>query len=233
MQLFYVPEITGNSIILNEHESKHAIKVMRLKRKDLIQLTDGKGGLYTAEIIEANPGSCRLEIIESQQHFGRRRYHTHIAIAPTKNNERLEWFIEKATEIGVDEISFIFCDKSERKTVKMERMEKILISAMKQSIKAYLPRLNKTLPLAEFLANKEADQKFIAHCHNDHLPHLKNEVKKEKSVIVLIGPEGDFSSNEIEQAKKFHFNEISLGDARLRTETAGIVACHIINLFND
>jgi 16S rRNA (uracil1498-N3)-methyltransferase len=232
MQLFYLPGISGSEITLDETESKHVVRVLRLGKGDSIFCTDGTGGFYSALITDANPKKCRLSIIESSQHAGEKKYYSHIAIAPTKNNDRLEWFLEKATEIGVDEISLLLCENSERRTVKTDRMEKVLISAMKQSVKAYLPKLNEPVSFNEFIAGSNADQKFIAHCRENNLPHMKSFVQKEKSVLALIGPEGDFSISEVENAIKYGFAAISLGDSRLRTETAGIVACHIVNLAN-
>jgi len=232
MQLFYVPGISGSEIILDETESKHAVKVLRLGKGDRILCTDGAGGFYTASITDANPKHCRLNVIESKQQAGKRNYYIHIAIAPTKNNERLEWFLEKATEIGIDEVSLLLCDNSERRKVKTDRLEKVGISAMKQSMKAYLPKLNEPVPFNEFITGSNAGQKFIAHCRENNLPHLKNLVQIEKSVLLMIGPEGDFSVNEIENANQHGFESISLGDSRLRTETAGIVSCHIVNLAN-
>jgi 16S rRNA (uracil1498-N3)-methyltransferase len=232
MHLFYVPGISGSEIILEETESKHAVKVLRLGKGDTILCTDGTGGFYTASITDANPKRCRLSIIEAKQQAGKKNFYIHIAIAPTKNNERLEWFLEKATEIGIDEISLLLCDNSERKSVKTDRLEKVLVSAMKQSVKAYLPKLNEPVPFNEFIARSKTDLKFIAHCRENNLPHLKNLVQKENSVLILIGPEGDFSSMEIETAIQHQFEAISLGDSRLRTETAGIVSCHIVNLVN-
>jgi 16S rRNA (uracil1498-N3)-methyltransferase len=232
MQLFYVPGISGSEIILDETESKHVVRVLRLGKGDSIFCTDGTGGFYTALITDANPKKCRLSIIESSRYAGEKNYYIHIAIAPTKNNDRLEWFLEKATEIGIDEISLILCENSERRTVKTDRLEKVLISAMKQSVKAYLPKLNEPVSFSEFIAGSQGDQKFIAHCRENNLPHMKGLAQKGKSVLTLIGPEGDFSISEIENGVEHGFEAISLGDSRLRTETAGIVACHIVNLTN-
>ncbi len=233
MQLFYIPDISGEEIYLDEAESKHAVKVLRLGIGSRIQLTDGKGGFYTAEITEPHPKRCRLEIIEFKPQYGKRNFFTHIAIAPTKNNDRMEWFLEKATEIGIDEVSFILCENSERRSIKPERMEKVTISAMKQSLKAYLPKVNDISSFEEFIRNCNCSQKYIAHCRSEEIPHLKNEVLKDVPVVILIGPEGDFSTNEVSQAKMHGFREISLGNSRLRTETAGVVACHIVSLANE
>ena len=233
MQLFYIPEIKNNEAILDPVESKHAVKVLRLTNGSNVQIVDGKGGFYEAEIADANPKKCRLKIRNSTQNFGKRNFRLHVAIAPTKNNDRLEWFLEKATEIGIDEITPLITKHSERKTVNLERMEKKMISAMKQSLKAYLPKLNEAVAFNQLIASASEQEKFIAHCYEGNKPHLKSVVNKSTGVLVLIGPEGDFSRDEIELAGEKGFTGISLGNARLRTETAGIVACHIVNLIND
>lgn len=233
MHLFYVPNISGAEVILDETESKHAIRVLRLEKGEKIRLIDGEGGFYLAEIADANPKKCKLAIIESERSFGKRDFHLHIAIAPTKNNERLEWFLEKATEIGIDEITPLIAERSERKTVNPERLEKILVSAMKQSVKAYLPRLNSPQSFKELVKQPSNGKKFIAYIEEKQSVHLKNVVEKNDNVLVLIGPEGDFSPAEVQLALQNGFQPVSLGDSRLRTETAGIVACHIVNLAND
>ena len=233
MQLFYVPDISGAEAFLNEAESKHAIKVLRLHNDDTIQLVDGKGGFYKTKISDANPKKCRLKITNTQTDFGKKDFHLHIAIAPTKNIDRFEWFLEKVTEIGIDEITTLLTEHSERKTVKTERLEKILISAMKQSVKAYLPILNEIAPFHDLVSTATCKNKFIAHCNDGEKNHLKNAVEKGEDVLVLIGPEGDFSPDEIKFAKEHGFREISLGNSRLRTETAGVIACHIVNLANE
>ncbi|KJF43826.1 16S rRNA (uracil(1498)-N(3))-methyltransferase [Draconibacterium sediminis] len=233
MQLFYVPTISGAEVILDETESKHAVRVLRLKEGDEIELVDGKGGFYKARIQNANPKKCQLSIIESQTEFGKKDFHLHIAIAPTKNIDRTEWFLEKCTEIGIDEVTPLLSEHSERKVIKPERLEKILVSAMKQSVKAYLPKLNELTKLSDLLTQATETKKFIAHCNEGEKPHLKNVVKPGEEVLILIGPEGDFSPEEVELALENGFEAISLGNARLRTETAGVVACHIVNLAND
>ena len=233
MQLFYVPNISGTEVILDDTESKHAVRVLRLTEGTSVELIDGKGGFYTAEIADANPKKCRLTITNTQKNFGKKNFHLHMAIAPTKNIDRFEWFLEKATEIGVDEITPLLCEHSERKVIKPERLEKILISAMKQSLKAYLPKLNELITLKDFISKTTDKNKFIAHCYDDPKPHLKDIVDSHSKVLILVGPEGDFSLEEVELAKASGFNEVSLGNARLRTETAGVVACHIVNLANE
>jgi 16S rRNA (uracil1498-N3)-methyltransferase len=233
MQLFYVPEITGDSVILDETESKHIVKVLRMRENDRVKLIDGKGGIFEAEIADLHPKKCRLSILNVQKKDSRKGFWLHIAIAPTKNIARYEWFLEKATEIGVDEITPLLSEHSERKVVKFERSEKILISAMKQSQKAFLPKLNELTSFNEFIQNTSEKQKFIAHCNNGEKNHLKNAIQKGNDTVILIGPEGDFSPDEILEAKEKGFEEISLGDERLRTETAGVAACHIANLMNE
>lgn len=233
MHLFYTPDLSGKIYTLNESESKHCIKVLRLSVNDQVQLIDGKGGFYTAQISEANPKRCSVEIIKEVKEFGKRNHYLHIAIAPTKNNDRFEWFLEKATEIGIDEITPIICEHSERKVIKPERLEKIIISAVKQSIKAYKPKLNNIISYQDFIASEFQGDKFIAHCEENEKAALKTTYKQGNSALVLIGPEGDFDPNEIALAKENNFQEISLGESRLRTETAGVVACHTINLLNE
>ena len=233
MQLFYVPEITGDQVTLDETESKHVVKVLRMREGDRVKLIDGKGGVYEAEIAVLNPKKCRLSILNIQKETSRKNFRLHIAVAPTKNIARFEWFLEKATEIGVDEITPLLSEHSERKVIKHDRSEKILISAMKQSQKAFLPELNELTSFNQFIQKISEKQKFIAHCNEGAKTHLKNAIQNGSDLVILIGPEGDFSSDEVLAAKEKGFEEISLGDERLRTETAGIVACHIANLMND
>jgi len=233
MQLFYVPNISGAEVILDETESKHAIRVLRLIVGNQVQIIDGKGGFYEAEIIDANQKKCRLSIVKSTSEFGKKDFHLHIAIAPTKNTDRFEWFLEKATEIGIDEITPLLTSHSERKSINPERLEKILVSAMKQSLKAYLPKLNKLTSFKELVVNNKTKNKFIAYCDDIQKTHLKELTKKGNDTLILIGPEGDFSPEEVQLATVNGFEVVSLGTARLRTETAGIVACNIVNLANE
>ena len=233
MQLFYVPNISGTEVFLNETESKHAVRVLRLREGDKVQVIDGVGGFYKTEISEVHPKRCKLQITQTIKNFEKKNFKLHIAIAPTKNIDRFEWFLEKCTEIGIDEITPLLTEHSERKVIKPERLEKILVSAMKQSLKAYLPKLNELKSFKNLIANSGSSEKFIAHCNEGEKKHLKNNITKGDNVLILIGPEGDFSPEEIELAKENGFKEISLGNARLRTETAGIVACHIVNLANE
>ena len=228
MQLFYL-ENPENEIILSSEESKHATRVLRKKKGDVLDFTDGKGNLYKAEITLADSRKCRLQIVSSDQKEKQHNYHLHIAIAPTKNMDRFEWFLEKATEIGIDEITPIICSRSERKVIKTERGNRILLSAMKQSLKYHLPKLNEAINLNDFIKQDFEGAKYIAHCEDGEKKELKTRNKTEKSLI-LIGPEGDFSQKEIELALQNQFKAVSLGTSRLRTETAGIVAVHTINI---
>lgn len=233
MQLFYIPKITGKIIKLDPTESKHAVKVLRLSKGDSVQIVDGKGGFFEAEILEDNPKGCRLKVLNSTMEYGKKEFKLHIAIAPTKNIDRFEWFLEKSTEIGINEITPIISEHSERKIIKPDRLEKIMVSAMKQSVKAYLPVLNELTTFKTLVSSSKAEKKFIAHCNEGEKRHLKDEISNGDNTLILIGPEGDFSDEEVELAKENEFREISLGNSRLRTETAGIVACHIVNLAND
>lgn len=223
MHLFYQPNIF--SMILSEEESLHAVKVLRLQAGDDIVIVDVAGGYYQAKITLPHHKKCGFEIVESLQDYCRRNYKLHIAIAPTKNIERLEWFIEKAVEIGVDEITPVICRYSERKIIKADRLEKIIVSAAKQSIKAFFPKLNPLCTFDELLKQHHAKAKFIAHCYPEEKALLKDLLPGQDDVLILIGPEGDFSQEEVEKAIKNGFLPMSLGESRLRTETAGVVAC--------
>jgi 16S rRNA (uracil1498-N3)-methyltransferase len=234
MQLFYTPDIdaASSTYFLNEEESKHGIRVLRLQAGDQVQLIDGKGNFYTAAITDAHPKRTQLQIVSVQKEFNKRNHYLHIAVAPTKNIERLEWFLEKATEIGIDEISLIICQRSERKEAKVERLNKIITAAIKQSIKAYHPVLNEPVHLSKLLPTKFNGQKLIAHCEPGGKQALKELVKPEGKYLILIGPEGDFSPKEIEDALKNDFKAITLGESRLRTETAALEACFEVNFLN-
>lgn len=232
MALFHVPNFASGTV-LPEEESQHAVKVLRLQIGSEINIVDGVGGFYIARITNPHPKHCGFEIIETQTEYGKRDYKLHIAIAPTKNIERLEWFIEKATEIGIDEITPIVCRFSERKMIKEERLDKIIVSAAKQSLKAYFPTLNPLCTFDELMKKHKASQKFIAHCYEDDKKLLQNEIQKSSDILILIGPEGDFSKEEVQQAIALGFIPVSLGNSRLRTETAGVVACHTSAIINQ
>jgi len=227
MQLFYCPEVFEGSSCLSKEESKHCVKILRKQEGDTIHLIDGLGTFYKVKITLASPKQVLFKI-EKTWKEELRPYSLHIAIAPTKNNDRFEWFLEKATEIGIDEITPIICDHSERKVIKNERMEKIILAASKQSLKAKLPLLNPAISFKEFLSKQHLSDCFIAHCEGQDKTSLQSVVSK--NTLILVGPEGDFSSNEIERALSKGIKAVNLGKSRLRTETAGIVACHTIAL---
>jgi 16S rRNA (uracil1498-N3)-methyltransferase len=233
MHIFYTPELSGKIYILDETESKHCVRVLRLEKGDEITLVDGRGGFFTAEITDPNPKRCAVNLTKSELDFGLRNFQVHVAIAPTKNMDRIEWFLEKATEIGINRVTPLLCRFSERKEIKHDRLEKVMVSAMKQSLKAYLPQLDELTKFNEFVRQPFEGQKFIAHCEEQHRELLKNVVISGGKYLILIGPEGDFSSEEIEMAIAAGFVPVSLGDSRLRTETAGVVACHTFNLLNE
>jgi len=233
MHLFYTPDLyQETSYTLNEEESRHCTKVLRLHEGDIIHLIDGRGGFYTAEVLNANPKSTQIKIIEKQSEYGKRNHYLHIAIAPTKSIERLEWFLEKATEIGIDEITPLICDRSERKDVKVERLNKVITSAVKQSLKAYHPKLNEAVKFKNFVSSKISGIKFIAHCMNEEKFTLKEKFIPNDEYLVLIGPEGDFSREELKDALNKEFFPLTLGVSRLRTETAALEACFELNFLN-
>ena len=225
MQLFYAPEITTPLYTLPEEESGHCVRVLRLREGDSLHITDGRGTLYRAVVEDPHPKRCTIRIVEEHTEWEKRPYRLTIAVAPTKNIDRIEWFVEKATECGIDRIVPVLCDHSERKVIKGERLEKIAISAMKQSLKAYLPTIEPLTPLCEVLAEPFEGTKLIAHCEEDmERIFMGEKIQGGENVMVLIGPEGDFSREEIEAARKAGFTEISLGNSRLRTETAALAA---------
>jgi len=232
--IFYTPDINGLRHTLNEEESAHAVRVLRLKAGDEVTLVDGRGGLYRAQINQIHHKHCEVEILEHQRDYGKRPYQLHIGIAPTKNIDRFEWFIEKATEIGIDKITPLLCERSERKQVNTERLQRIMIAAMKQSKKAYLPKLNGMTALGKWLETQAATGCcYIAHCNDGDMQLLKYAYQPGQNATIAIGPEGDFSMQEVTQAFACGFKGVSLGTSRLRTETAGIVACHSVYFMNE
>jgi len=233
MHLFYTPDINSEIYTLEEQESKHCIRVLRLKTGDEITLTDGIGNMYFTKIIDDHPKRCKVQVVEVEKEYGKRLFKIHIAVAPTKNIARTEWFIEKATEIGIDEITPLICEHSERKTTKTERLAKVVTSAVKQSLKAYHPVINDSVEFKKFITQEFDGEKFIAYCSDEYRDSLKNIYRKGKDALVLIGPEGDFSPAEVDLAIKHGFKPVSLGSSRLRTETAALFACCVVNLRND
>ncbi len=234
MQLFYNPNINDTTTLFSfeKEESKHIVKVLRKKEGDRLHITNGEGWLFNAEIVSPNTNKCLAKVV-SKTLQPKRNYQLHLAVAPTKMNDRYEWFLEKATEIGIDTITPIICDHSERKIIKTERFEKILQSGMKQSLNCYLPKLNNAITLKDFLNQEFTGDLFIAHCEETDRKSLKQQLKPNHNITILIGPEGDFSTKEITLAIKNKFIPVTLGNTRLRTETAAIVACHCVAFVNE
>ncbi|MEJ1222322.1 16S rRNA (uracil(1498)-N(3))-methyltransferase [Sediminicola sp. 1XM1-17] len=234
MQLFYNPEINleTQQFTFPTDESKHIVKVLRKKTGDTLQISNGQGDMFVAEILFPDHKKCTAKVIE-KTHYDPKPYTLHMAVAPTKLNDRFEWFLEKATEIGITEITPIICDHSERKVIKKDRMDKVIQSAMKQSLQAYLPLLNEAITLKEFLSNSMEGDLFIAHCEEKEKTELNMRARPKSNTTILIGPEGDFSTNEIAMALEKGFLPVALGQTRLRTETAAIVACTTLALKNQ
>lgn len=228
MQLFYFQN-PKDEFTLSVEESNHIIKVLRKKQGDTLFFTDGKGCEYTVKISSINKKSCSVVIINKKKQDKKHKGHLHIAIAPTKNISRFEWFLEKSTEIGIDEITPIICSNSERKVINHERCNKIIISAMKQSLKHYLPKLNDIITFKKFTEKNIQGVKYIAHCHESK-KLIFHKLKKTNKTTILIGPEGDFSKEEIELAVNKNIKSITLGKMRLRTETAAVTSVLINNI---
>ena len=231
MHLFYLSTIEGNAGVLSEEESWHCMKVLRSKEGDMILATDGLGNIYRGRLSKIHHKGSLVEIIETKQ-VPRNHWQTHVAMAPTKNTDRFEWFLEKATEIGIDEITPLICENSERETVKLPRLEKVLVSAMKQSLKAWLPKLNEPVRFKKFVSGGIQGQKFIGYCETGNESALERLYIPGNDAVILIGPEGDFSKTEVDLATASGFVPVSLGASRLRTETAGVMACHTVELMN-
>jgi 16S rRNA (uracil1498-N3)-methyltransferase len=234
MQLFYAPQLDSSVSQFNfsEEESKHITKVLRKKEGDILNITNGIGYWFEAKIILADMKKCRVEIFDTTKHHPTKHW-LHMVVAPTKLNDRFEWFLEKATEIGVNEITPIICERSERRTIKIERLRKVVESGMKQSLQTFLPKLNEAITYKEFMAKTHEGLLFIAHCEDGEKMDLKRRVAPDQDVTILIGPEGDFSKSEIELAYQNEFLPVSLGRNRLRTETAAIVACTVVTTINN
>ncbi|MBQ4499613.1 MAG: 16S rRNA (uracil(1498)-N(3))-methyltransferase [Alistipes sp.] len=235
MQLFYAPEITIPRYTLPEEESKHCLRVLRMELGDELHLTDGRGTMYRCKVVDANAKRCTVEVVERIDNYEPLPYRLTMAVAPTKNIDRFEWFLEKATEVGITEIYPIECDHSERRQIKLDREQKVITAAVKQSLKAYHPTLHPLTDLRTLLTMEFDGEKYIAHC-NDTLgerEYLGKLIKKGGNVLILIGPEGDFSPEEITFALRNGFKPISLGKQRLRTETAAVIATVITATVNS
>ncbi len=234
MQLFFNPNIdeTTESFSFDKEESRHIIKVLRKKDSDILHVTNGFGLLFETQITLASDNKCTVEVL-SITNAEKPKFHLHLAVAPTKMNDRFEWFLEKATEIGIQEITPIFCDRSERKVINRDRFEKIILSAMKQCNETFLPKLNEAISFKDFIKQQQNGLQLIAHCEETDKKSLKEVLKPNEDVTILIGPEGDFSEKEIALALENNYKPVTLGNTRLRTETAAVVACHSVVFFNE
>lgn len=234
MHQFYLTDLSAETVTLDEDESKHAVRVLRLAKGDELVLIDGKGTRATAVVDDDHPKRCSLRILSRQKESTGRNFRLHLAIAPTKNTDRIEWFLEKAVEIGIDRLSLLHCEHSERVNYKIDRLEKIAVAAMKQSQQSWLPQIDPLLSFGEFIRKIEnVPQKFIANYPASEKKHLKSLIRPGQDILTLIGPEGDFSPAEIEAALQSGFTAASLGETRLRTETAALVAVMTAQLANS
>jgi len=234
MQVFYAPGIKGEKCVLDATESKHCIKVLRLRKNQQVTLIDGTGNLYEGIIEEPDPEACVIRITKVTKDSQPRSYKLHLAVSPLKNPERFDWLIEKCVEIGVDEITPLICKNTEKKNIKTDRINKIIISAMKQSLKTHLTILNEVIDFKNFISRDFKGTKLIAHCSvNFYRVSVPEVYRKRDDALFLIGPEGDFTDEEIRDAEKMGYRSVHLGPSRLRTETAGIAACHSIYLLNQ
>lgn len=235
MQLFYAADFTAPEYMLSEEESRHAVKVLRLMEGDTLYITDGQGNLYRCEVASAHQKHCLVRVVEHFEEFEKMPYRLTMAVAPTKNIDRYEWFLEKATEIGVTEFVPLVSEHSERKVIKQEREEKVITAAVKQSLKAYHPVLSEITPFEKLVRSEFAGRKLIAHCGNaiKEKKYLASTLRKGEDVLVLIGPEGDFSPEEVRLAVENGFEEITLGTQRFRTETAAVVAVDMVSIVNN
>lgn len=234
MNYFFNPTLDNSvsQFSLDQEESRHIVKVLRRQAGDRLYITNGKGYLFTAEILEASPKRCTARVLEARKtpppHF-----ELHLAVAPPKRVERFQWFLEKATEIGVSRITPLLCERSERETLPVERLQRVIQEAMKQSLQTFLPELEEPIPFSAFLDREQPVIKLIAHCEEGEKSDLKRRVPADKDVVVLIGPEGDFTPSEIRAALQRGFEPVTLGKNRLRTETAALVACTTVNMINN
>jgi len=233
MQVFYTTNISAGIATFDKEESAHGIRVLRMRSGDTLTFTDGLGNMFKGVITSDDPYKMQAEISSLTQNFSQRPYRLHMAVSPLKNHDRFEWFIEKAVEMGIDEITPVICSRTEKTGIKKERLQKLILSAMKQSVKAFLPILNETISFSDFISGKHSGEKIIAHCIPEiNRVALTEKIKPGKDTVILIGPEGDFTANEVILAEKAGFNSVHIGTSRLRTETAGISACCSVYLVN-
>lgn len=234
MQIFYAPGIEGDTYILDEKESRHCIKVLRMTAGTMVRVIDGKGNLYEGVIDNPDPKRCSILLNNVITGFEKRNYRLHIAISPVKNQDRFEWFVEKSVEIGIDEITPLICKNTEKQRVNPSRLNSIIISAMKQSLKAGMTLLNEATSFENFISKDQAGSRLFGHCRaTGKRSKIDQEYKKGEDAVIMIGPEGDFSDNEIGLALKQGFHPVHFGNSRLRTETAGIAACYSIYFLNQ
>jgi 16S rRNA (uracil1498-N3)-methyltransferase len=234
MQIFYSRQFRDNICELDQTESAHCIRVLRMKKGSMVNIIDGNGNFYEGIIDEPDPRACKIILTRIENNFEKRSYKLHIALSPLKNQERFEWFVEKSVEIGIDQITPVICRNTEKPAIKKERVNKIIISAMKQSVNAFQPVLNGETSFQDFLGLGFGGIKMIAHCHNDIERNSISAVyKRGQDAVIMIGPEGDFTGEEVLQAVSAGFIPVHLGRSRLRTETAGISACHSIYFINQ
>lgn len=230
--LFYSPDILQTSL-LPEQESQHCVKVLRLREGDKLTVTDGMGYFYECVLIQAHSKYCMVQVLNTDKKSKTWSFHLHLAFAPTKQMDRNEWFVEKSVEIGIDTITPMHCRYSERKDIKTERLEKIAVSAMKQSQQAYLPMIEELKDFQNIISEPFRGKRYIAHCYDLPKKPLAQHYKKGEDALILIGPEGDFSQEEVEKAISAGFEPVSLSKTRLRTETACIIAQHTIHVINN
>jgi 16S rRNA (uracil1498-N3)-methyltransferase len=233
MQVFYSTNISGDIANFDKDESGHVIRVLRMRSGDSLTFTDGLGNMYEGVITGDDPKMMQVKISSFTQNYGQRPYRLHMAVSPLKNHDRFEWFIEKAVEMGIDEITPVICSRTEKTGIKKDRLQKLILSAMKQSVKARLPILNETVSFSDFISGNHPGEKIIAHC----IPEIRRvalteKIEPGKDIVILIGPEGDFTSNEVRMAEQAGFTSVHIGTSRLRTETAGISACCSVYLVN-
>lgn len=231
MHVFYTPDILSDTYTFNEEERRHGVQVLRLSAGDQVILVDGIGGYYTAAVTTATKKQLSVQVLSVKNGYNKRSFTLHVAVAPTKNIERIEWFIEKATELGIDEISMILCERSERRVVKEDRLNKVITAAVKQSMQAYHPVLHPTITFKEFIS-RQSGHVFIAHCGGGDKCTIQSALPRGEQCTILIGPEGDFSDAELALALANGCVPISLGTNRLRTETAALAACFEANFVN-
>ena len=235
MDIFLSPSVISNPIVLEEDESHHVLKVMRARAGDELLVTDGKGKLVKAKLVGESRKQCLLEPVEIVREENESRPAIHLAISPTKNTDRFEWFLEKATEVGVTMITPVICQRTARDKIKTERAQKILSASMKQALRLWMPELNPKISFQNFLESQKQnhDRKFIAHCQSQNLPSLQSLCKSGENVLIMVGPEGDFTQQEIQMAVQNGFSEVTLGKNRLRTETAGVIAVNTVQMMNE